>query len=119
MTERFGAGPALDEDLDFDITPTGDLRVEEGVDELQKDLSFQLHFFLQRFLGEQPTEETKKEIIAEVKDVVTRDSRVGSFVDERASARFFGKRNDNISVTVPVVTRDNESYEFVLEVDEL
>jgi hypothetical protein len=118
MTERFGAGFALDESLDFDITPTGDLRGEKGLAELQKDISFQLHFFLQRFLGEQPIEETKKEVLAEVEDVVTRDSRVSRFVDEGSSVSFFGNRNTGIRVTISLVTAGNESYAFVVEVKE-
>lgn len=118
MTERFGAGFALDENLDFDITPTGDLRGERGLSELQKDLAFQLHFFLQDFLGAKPTEETKTNVLAEVKDVVTRDSRVRSFVDEEASVSFFGNRNTGIKATVPIVTTNDESYEFVAEVEQ-
>lgn len=118
MSERFGAGIALDEDLDFSITPTGDLQTEEGTDELLKDLSFQLHFFLQQFLGQSPTEETKVSVLAEVEDVVTRDVRVDSLIADESRVSFFGPRNAGIRVNVALVTSDNESFNFVVEVEQ-
>ncbi len=38
----YGAGIALDRELDLEIDATGDIESVDGVDELEKDISFQL-----------------------------------------------------------------------------
>lgn len=42
MVTDFGSGPSLSEDLDLRVDATGDILASDGLEELEKDLSFRL-----------------------------------------------------------------------------
>jgi hypothetical protein len=73
---QLGAGVFLDETLDFDVDETGDLRGEEGLEELAKDLSFQLILVLEGTRGKTLTTEREAEIKSLTEDTLLSDSRV-------------------------------------------
>jgi hypothetical protein len=117
MSDEFGAGIALDEDLDFTISGTGDLGTTDGLDELEKDLSFQLTFSLRQHLGERRGENLKAEVKNTAKQVVELDSRVREFNESRSTVTFPDRGTESIKITIPIITEDNDSYEFVFEVN--
>jgi hypothetical protein len=116
MSEEFGAGIALDEDLDFTISGTGDLGTASGRDELEKDLSFQLIFSLRQHLGELVSDNLKAEVKNTAKQVVELDERVREFNESKSTVTFPDRGSETIKITIPVIIEDNDSYEFVFEV---
>lgn len=117
MTEEFGAGIELDENLDLTVSAIGDIGATRGVNELEKDLAFQLNFALRQYLGEKPTENLKAEVKNTAKQVVELDTRVIEFDERSATVSFPAKYSQKINLTVPVVTRVGEQFVFVFEVE--
>lgn len=113
--ENLGAGQYLDEDLDFEVGPTGDIRTTSGVEELQKDLAFQMIISLSQFLGEPPTPETESEIKRMAYRVAFADLRVTG-VDRNNIIVEWNHRSDAMEVTVPLTTDTGEEQELVFEV---
>lgn len=72
----FGSGIALSQGLDLQITPAGDLETVDGLDELEKDLSFRLIDALTSLSVQTLTPETRDDVRATVKGVLVADLRV-------------------------------------------
>lgn len=116
MTEQYGAGIKLDQNLDLTVSEIGDIGTVNGLDELEKDLSFQLNFTLRRFLGEKPTNNLKARVRNVTKQVVELDTRVRRFDERVSEVRFPDRRSETISITAPIVTESGEQFELVFEV---
>lgn len=106
MTD-FGSGIALDENLDFEVDPTGDLAATSGSDELEKDLSFQMIFSLSDFVGRPPTGNLAPKVLDTATRVATADERVSSVNQERSSIEFSRDRED-LQVEIFVRTNNEE-----------
>lgn len=119
MTEELGRGPYLDELLDFEVDPTGDIRATpDGSEELQKDLAFQMIIALDDTEGLPATANTRAKIKSRARAVALSDVRIDSVdienttvqevdIDEPGAARF--------RIVLPVVASDEEQ-ELVFEV---
>lgn len=79
MSEKnLGEGLYLDKTFDLDISNSGDLRKAGGIDELSKDLSFQLAVSLEPLLGQPNRPNLKVELKDITREVILSDSRVDS-----------------------------------------
>lgn len=107
MAERFGTGIHLDEQLDFSVDPSGDLQAERGLDELQKDLSFQMIVNLQQFIGQPPSGNIEAKVINIAAKIALADSRVSS-VDRENSSVTLGPLREKITIDLIVRTVDGE-----------
>lgn len=113
--EELGAGQYLDQNLDFEIDETGDVRSAFGGAELEKDLSFQMIASLSQFLGERPTPELEADIKRMAYRVAAADVRV-STVDRGNITVEWNYNSREMELTVPVTTNTDEEYELVFEV---
>lgn len=107
MSERFGSGIHLDEQLDFSVDPSGDLQAERGLDELQKDLAFQMIVNLQEFIGQPPSNNISAKVIGVASSIAVSDSRVSS-VDKDNSSVTFNRLRDEITINLIVRTVGGE-----------
>lgn len=107
MSDPFGAGVYLDEQLDFSVDSTGDLEGESGVDELQKDLAFQMVISLSKYLGQPPSGNLNEKISGTARRVAEIDSRV-DFVDSRKTEVSFSTDRQEITLKMVVETNDVE-----------
>lgn len=112
VTERddLGAGPVLDEYFDFQVDGRGDVDTDSGVDEIAKDLSYNLQPLLMRYLGTIPGTTGDGNIEAVVQTSLQSDPRVRSAmnIDIQHDA-------DGIAVSADIITAEG-SFEFVEEV---
>lgn len=113
--ENLGAGQYLDQNFDFDIDTTGDIRAASGLNELEKDLSVQMAFTLSEFLGEPPTNETEAEVKRTVYRVAIADVRVSS-VDQENIVVEWSRRLRELQIEVSVTTVTDDEYDMVFNV---
>lgn len=113
--DNLGSGPSLDEDLDFEIDETGDIRSSSGMEELQKDLSFQMMIALSQFIGENPTPELNVEVRRKVYRVAVSDERISSVDRKKINVEWYN-HSQELTVSVPVTTTENATYEMVFGV---
>lgn len=113
--ENLGSGQYLDEDLDFEVDTTGDIRASDGQEELEKDLSFQMIISLSQFLGEPPTAEVESEIKRMAYRVAVADVRI-SGVNRAEIDVEWAESMKQFDVSVPVTTNTDEEHELVFEV---
>lgn len=108
-----GAGIALNEDFDFEVDGTGDLRPTSGLAELQKDIAFNVASALQSELGRRVDSRTRKRINLIVQNQLIEDSRIGAInnVDVRELPP-----NDGYEVVADVDTVEGP-FQLVFEVD--
>lgn len=107
MTDPFGSGIHLDEQFDFSVDPTGDLQTDNGVDELQKDLAFQMVISLTKYIGQPPSGNLKAKVAGTAKRVAEVDSRV-KFVDSAKTKVSFGPKREEITVKMVVQSREGQ-----------
>lgn len=109
---NLGSGQYLDNNLDFQIDTTGDIKASEGVDELEKDLSVQMIFALSQFIGESPTPETEADIKRMAYRAAIADVRVSSVNRENITVEWMDSMK-KFDVTVPLTTNTAEQYELI------
>lgn len=100
----YGNGIFLDEDFDFDVDETGDIRASKGTDELEKDLAFQMAIALDPIIGQPPSQSTEAKLINRATAVALSDNRIES-VDE-----------DNVEVREIELSRRDVEYEITLPI---
>ena len=76
--EELGSGPALDKNFDFIIDSSGDIEDSDGLNELEKDLSFASAFRLEDFIGQPLTPTTRQKVENALGEVFDRESRIDS-----------------------------------------
>lgn len=108
MTD-FGAGPKLTQDLDFEITNTGDIETVSGVRELEKDLSLQSIIELENVGGMRSTPQNKARIRSRVRNILSRDPRVLAVPTVNVT---FVPARDSVEIISRVLT-DNGDQELV------
>lgn len=78
---EYGSGPSLSPSLDIEIDPTGDVNTADGVDELEKDLSFRIINALESQPIGVMDANTKEEIHQRVERSVSADDRIDRIID--------------------------------------
>lgn len=107
MADDLGTGIHLDDQFDFAVDPTGDLKNEGGVDELQKDLAFQMVISLSRYIGEPPTGNLTEQVAGTARRVAEVDSRVSSVEESKTEVSFSSDRQE-ITLKMTVHTADGQ-----------
>jgi len=107
MAPRFGSGIHLDEKFDFSVGNTGDLKSEDGLEELQKDLSIQMVIGLDQYLGQPPGGNLEAKIINKVITIANADPRITSVVESSIDVQFNSSR-DELTIKMTVRTSDGE-----------
>jgi len=100
--DALGSGPALDETFDFTIANDGDLQASSGLEELQKDLAFQMAFLLRDFEGQPLTPDVLSDIRSIARRAALSDERVTSVNDN--NFRVEQDENETITITMTVGT---------------
>jgi|APHM01.1.fsa_nt_gi hypothetical protein len=108
-----GAGIALNQDWDFEVDTTGDLRMTTGLAELQKDIAFNVADSLQSELGRRIDNTTAKRISVIVQNQLVEDPRVVAVGNTTV------RRVDNTNEFEVVAEADTVDgpFELVFEVD--
>lgn len=75
---NLGSGPALDKDFDFVLDSSGDIKDSNGLDELEKDLSFASAFRLQDHIGTPLTPTTRQKVENALTEVFDKEPRIDS-----------------------------------------
>ena len=114
MSDDFGAGIALDEQFDFTVDSTGDIDSTSGVEELQKDLAFQMVVNLDQYLGQPETPNLEAKVSRTVKNVALGDERIQSVSDDSISV-IFEPLSDTITVEMSARTVD-EQVNLIFEI---
>jgi hypothetical protein len=99
MVDQFISGLDLTEDLDLAVDATGDLRSSEGLDELEKDLSFRLILAFEDVTLGILDPRTREEIRVTATEAVTADPRVTALNDVTV---FDGDSIDEVVVGIAV-----------------
>lgn len=107
MSEEFGSGIFLDDQFDLSIDSTGDIQSTTGVDELQKDLAFQMVISMQQFRGSPPSGNLKAKISNTASQVVLGDSRINSVVRDSFTIEFSDNR-ESIDIRFDVRTETGQ-----------
>ncbi len=107
MSENLGSGVFLDERFDFSVDPTGDLKSTSGLNELQKDLAFQMVINLEQFIGQPPTGNLQEKVAGTAKRVAEADSRV-RYVLEGDTEVIFSDDREEITLKMTAQTRDEQ-----------
>lgn len=97
----FGAGVGLNRDWDFEVDSTGDLTTVSGLDELEKDVAFNVARNWEDSIGRRVGSSTQKRIQITVRDVLIDEPRV----------------NDIRNLTVRRVADNANKFEVVAEVN--
>lgn len=113
MTD-FGSGVSLDSSFDFVVGANGDLETEDGINELQKDLAFQIAITLDQYLGRPPTKNTRAQALDAAAKVVLADPRVDSVDKEQSDVEFL-TNNEELELVL-VIESNNEEQELVFNV---
>ena len=112
--DNLGNGISLDEELDFDPSPSGDLATDSGKAELGKDLTVVTIVELDEFLGSPPSSTIEEEVLAKAVRVIEPDDRV-DYVDKRKSEVSFSNDRQSIELDLAIYV-NNAEYNLVIEV---
>jgi len=109
MADNFGSGPSLDQQLDFSVDVTGDILSENGIEELKKDLAFQMIINLSQYLGAGPSGNIETQVAGTAKRVALADERVSSVSDDKTIVEFSDDREElTVHLTVRTVGGESE-----------
>lgn len=100
MSGELGDGFFLDQTLDFEIAPDGDLRGEKGADELSKDLAFQLIIILDDLQGQPLTPDVRGQVKSLTVDTLLSDSRVVRVDESGIRVRQIGEGTLRVAVSL-------------------
>jgi len=114
MTEDLGAGPALDENFDFSVGPTGDIAHNEGLAEVEKDLAANMAVELNSYVGSSLTPKVKGQILSDARITALLDERVTD-VDKEASSVSL-EDDGTIKLELAVTIATDEEYTLVFRV---
>lgn len=113
--DNLGSGLSLDEELDFDPSPSGDLATNDGLQELSKDLTVVTIVELDEYLGEPPSSTIEEEVLAKAVRVIEPDDRV-DYVDKRRSTASYSSDRQTIELDLAVFVND-EIFNLVVNVE--
>ena len=113
MTE--GSGPSLDENFDLGVNETGDLKSVDGVEELHKDLAFQLQYSLETYIGAGQNTNVETNALTTAIRVLNADSRVDRVIESTSGASLT-EDGRTLTITMNYITNDGEEQRFVYEV---
>ena len=104
--DLYGSGPYLDEGFDFEVATDGDLRINSGLSELEKDLSFQMVISLSPLIGMRPTKNFEVKLRDRATRVALADERIDSVEKDDVIVREVtesGEQNVEYELVLPVV----------------
>lgn len=78
---ELGAGVALNQHWDFDVDESGDIATAVGLEELQKDVAFNISRSLETMLGRRIDTSTSRRIAIAVEDEFAADPRISTIND--------------------------------------
>lgn len=108
-----GGGVALDENWDFSVNGRGDLSQVTGINELEKDIAFNVARSLQRVLGDRTANYTEKRIEVNTSTALNDDPRIDRVTT--LSAREVRNDPNKYEVVADVETAEGP-FELVFEV---
>lgn len=117
--DSLGSGLYLDTTFDLGVSNNGDLRNVSGLEELSKDISFQLAIVLEPLLGQPNRKNFKVELKDTTREVILSDSRVDSVGNDDIVVN---EVSDGLSsdatyeIIVPSVIASGEAQELVFTV---
>lgn len=106
MTD-FGSGIFLTQDLDFEVTTTGDIQSSTGADELEKDIAIQSIIQLQDIRGIRGTPQEKARLRNRVRNILTDDPRI-SYVSNLTIRFIQGEEKAEIVASVSTIGGNQE-----------
>jgi len=107
MADEFGSGIFLDDQFDFSVNSTGDLKTRSGLDELQKDLAFNMVINLNQYRGQPPTGNLKEKVAATAKSVAEADSRIDFVLSGQTQVSFSDNR-EQITLKMTAQVEDTQ-----------
>lgn len=108
----FGSGIFLTQDFDFEVTNTGDIRTESGVDELEKDIALQMIKEKDDLIGLPQYPNTSARISSQTREILNADPRVSQVVS--VNVKFITSLNE--AEITSSVTTDNGEQELVFNI---
>jgi hypothetical protein len=112
--QNIGGGIALNKDFDLMIDDTGDIKTITGVDEVKKDISYNITENLQEILGKPKTKESAYEAKRVCYDTVDSYANVGGIEAIRIG---FGNIVDDFDLAIEmIITINDEQKELVVTV---
>lgn len=114
MSVDFGAGPALDEHWDFSVAPSGDLKIAYDIDELQKDVAFNLATELEQYLGTALTRGDLRDVQVTTVEVLGEDPRIDTVVTVDVIQTEINRLE--VTIEVNTVVSNEPIDEFIVEV---
>lgn len=109
--ELFGSGIQLDQNNDIVISSTGDVSASSGVEELSKDIAFQLQLRVRDEIGARNTKEARTRIRSIVREILLEEPRVDSVVNIETGV----SGTDEVEVVMTVIAED-EQQQLITEV---
>jgi hypothetical protein len=106
MTE-YGNGIYLDDEFDFEIDASGDIRPSRGIDELEKDLAFFSYQELSETIGRQRSPRTLAIIKDRTQRVLLNDPRVDGVIGD-VTVYYPESERNQVEVSATVSTVDGE-----------
>ena len=103
--ENLGGGIALNKDFDLEIDNTGDIKTVFGVEEVQKDLAYNITNNLQDVLGGSKDDKTLQEANIIIRDTVASYDNVDGIVGLRI---FFVGWNEDYDMKVEMIVSIND-----------
>lgn len=103
----FGSGIFLTQDLDFEVTTTGDIQSSTGSDELEKDIAIQSIIQLQGIRGIRGTPQEKARLRNRVRNILTADPRI-SYVSNLTIRFIQGEEEAEIVASVNTIDGNQE-----------
>lgn len=110
--KKYGSGPSLDENFDFIVGPSGDLKNADGINEVEKDLAFATSVQLQEFIGRPLTPTVRQKVKNAAEEVFEAEPRIDSLVGISIQETEYG-----FDLTSQVVT-DGSQKSFIIPVGE-
>lgn len=114
MSDDYGSGVHLDQNLDLGVGETGDLKSDSGENELQKDLAFQMILGLDQYIGQPPSGNLPSKVAGTAKTIAERDERI-DFVKAGETEVSFTDDRRTIELSM-VVQADNEEVDLVFDI---
>ena len=112
--ENLGGGIALNRDFDLEIDNTGDIKTIYGIDEVKKDIVYNLNENLQDILGQSKEESTLQEANKIIRDTVSSYSNVDGILGLEIYFLGFGEEYDmRINMIISI---NDEEKELVVNV---
>lgn len=107
MANKVGSGIGLGEDFDLELDETGDIKLFQQADELQKDLALLSAHKLDGLLGGRLDKQQKARLRVKTKSVLESDERVTEVTSITVT-----DDGDTAIIDVELTVEDGQQYDF-------